>query len=62
MLHEYHKSNNTLIFNMICDIHNHALCLKLVGHPIVCRLDFEEKKLVSDMTSNMVQPKNILIT
>lgn len=47
---------------MVCGIHNHALCHKLVGLPIVLCLISEEKKLVFDMTSNMVQPKNILST
>ena len=47
-------------FNVISGIHNHALHDKVVGHPIVCILNSKEKELVSDMTSNMVLPKNIL--
>lgn len=47
---------------MICGLHNHDLCEKLVGHPIACRLMPEENECVSDMTLNLVQPKNILAT
>lgn len=49
-------------FNVICDLHNHDMCEKLTGHSIACRLMPEEKEIVSDMTLNMVQPKNILAT
>lgn len=45
---------------MVFGIHNHDLCHKLFGHPIVCSLNLEEKELVSNMTLNMVPPKNIL--
>lgn len=38
------------------------MCEKLFRHPITCRLMLEEKEIVSDMTLNMVQPKNILVT
>lgn len=48
-------ANNTLIFNVVCGIHNHDLCYKLVDHPIARRLNPEEKYLVPDMTLNMVQ-------
>lgn len=41
-------------------LHNHDLCEKLVGHPIAYQLMPEEKECVVDMTSNLVQPKNIL--
>lgn len=54
--------NNTRTFNVICGIHNHDLCHNSVDHPIICRLNSEEKKLVSEMTLNMVQPRNILAT
>lgn len=62
-LHGYHKANNTWIFNVICVVHDYGLGHKLRGHPIVCNLNTsiqKKKKLVSHMTLNMVQPKNIL--
>ncbi|XP_050877400.1 protein FAR1-RELATED SEQUENCE 5-like [Lathyrus oleraceus] len=58
----YMLTNNNLIFNVICGLHNHDLCEKLVGHPIVYRLRREEKECVVDMTLNLVQPKNIFAT
>lgn len=61
-LHEYLMVNNTWIFNVICGIHNHDMCRKLIGHPIAFRLKDEEKDIVSNMKLNMVQPKNILAT
>lgn len=54
--------NYTWKFNVFFGIHNHYICHKLVIHPIVCRLNHEEKLLVSGMTLNMVPPKNILET
>ncbi|XP_050889208.1 uncharacterized protein LOC127094411 [Lathyrus oleraceus] len=53
-------ADETWKLNVIFGIHNHALTDKLVSHPIVCRLVPEERELVSDMTLNMVVPKNIL--
>lgn len=44
---------------MVSGIHNHALNDKLVGHPVICRLVPEERELVSDMTLNLVVPKNL---
>ncbi|CAK8566054.1 unnamed protein product [Lathyrus sativus] len=44
----------------MCGLHNHDLCLKLVGHPNVCRLKPKEKECISDMTLKLIQPKNIL--
>ncbi|XP_058776984.1 uncharacterized protein LOC131651336 [Vicia villosa] len=38
------------------------LCKKLVDHPIACCLMPKEEECVSDMTLNLVQPKNILVT
>ncbi|XP_050895720.1 uncharacterized protein LOC127102392 [Lathyrus oleraceus] len=58
----YMSTNKNSRFNMICGLHNHDLCLKLAGHPSVCRLKPEEKECVVDMTLNLVQPKNILAT
>ncbi|XP_050919456.1 uncharacterized protein LOC127136999 [Lathyrus oleraceus] len=59
-LHGYHMTDETWKLNVISGIHNHALTDKLVGHPIVCRIVLEERKLISDMTLNMVASKNIL--
>ncbi|CAK8567943.1 unnamed protein product [Lathyrus sativus] len=56
----YMLARKKWIFNFMCGVHNHDLCLKLVGHPSVCRLKPEEKVCISDMTLNLVQPKNIL--
>lgn len=47
---------------MIWGIHSHGLCHKLVGHPILCRMNYGENKLVFDMSLNMIEPKNILAT
>ncbi|XP_050915675.1 uncharacterized protein LOC127130752 [Lathyrus oleraceus] len=59
---DYLLENNKWRFNVISGLHNHDMCDKLVGHPIACRLMPEEKEIVSDMTLNMVHPKNILAT
>ncbi|XP_050919001.1 uncharacterized protein LOC127136496 [Lathyrus oleraceus] len=45
---------------MVYGIHNHYLCHKLFGQTIICLLNLEEKKLISDTTLNMVPSKNIL--
>lgn len=45
---------------MISGLYNHDMCDKLFGHPIAYYLIPEEKKIISNMTLNMVQPKNIL--
>ncbi|XP_050890066.1 uncharacterized protein LOC127095415 [Lathyrus oleraceus] len=58
----YMLENKNWRFNVICDLHNHDLCEKIVGHPSVCRLMPEENECVVDMTLNLVQPKNILAT
>lgn len=47
---------------MICGLHNHEMFQKLVGHPTAYPLIPKEKEIVSDMTLNIVQPKNILTT
>lgn len=56
-LRVYHTENDTWTFNVVCWLHNHALCYKLVGHPIVYRLNYEEKIPVFDMTLSMIHPK-----
>ncbi|XP_050895587.1 uncharacterized protein LOC127102230 [Lathyrus oleraceus] len=58
----YMLANKKWRFNVICGLHNHDLCLKLAGHPSVCRLKPKEKECVVDMTLNLVQSKNILAT
>lgn len=47
---------------MLLSVHNHGLNHELVGHVIVIRLNLYEKKIVIEITINMVQPKIILIT
>ncbi|XP_058726798.1 uncharacterized protein LOC131598189 [Vicia villosa] len=49
-------------FSVICGLHNHDSCSKLQGHPSVCQLKPNEKTCISDMSLNLVQPKNILST
>ncbi|XP_050920380.1 uncharacterized protein LOC127138017 [Lathyrus oleraceus] len=61
-VHGYMLENKNWRFNVICCLYNHDLCEKLVGHPSVCRLMLEEKEYVADMTLNLVQLKNILVT
>src|SRR3954467_14475889 len=46
---------------VICGIHNHALDVKLHGHPMACRLSREERKVISDLTIVKVAPRNILV-
>lgn len=45
---------------MLCSVHNHELDHKLADHPIVSRLDCDEKKIATKKAMNMVQLKNIL--
>lgn len=59
-LRVYLLTNNKLRFNVICGTHNHDMYHKLSDLPIACCLMLKEKEIVSDMTLNMVQSKNIL--
>ncbi|XP_058749139.1 uncharacterized protein LOC131622106 [Vicia villosa] len=59
-LHGNLLANNKGRFNVICDTHNHDMCHELVGHLIASHLMPDENEIVSDMTLNMVLPKNIL--
>src|SRR3954464_8607576 len=45
---------------VICGMHNHALDVKLHGHPMACRLSREERNVISDLTIVKVAPRNIL--
>lgn len=56
----YRKENNTWKFNVVSGVQNHYLCHKFTEYSIVCRLNPEDKELVSVMTLNMVSPQNIL--
>src|SRR4051812_1550452 len=47
-------------FNVICGMHNHALDVKLHGHPMACRLSREERNVTSDLMIVKVAPRNIL--
>src|SRR4051812_14488292 len=41
-------------------MHNHALDVKLHGHPMACRLSRKERNVISDLTIVKVAPRNIL--
>lgn len=58
----YLMVNNTWTFNVIYGIQNPDMYYNLVGHLIAYGLNPKEDERVSDMTLNMVQPKNILAT
>lgn len=47
---------------MACSVHNHDVDHKLACHPIVSHSSIEKKKIVTEMTTNMVLLKNILKT
>ncbi|XP_050896345.1 uncharacterized protein LOC127103101 [Lathyrus oleraceus] len=61
-VHGYMLTNKNWRFNVICGLHNHDLCEKLIGHPSVRWLMPKEKECFADMTLNLVQPKNMLAT
>ena len=42
-LHGYMLTSKKWKFNVLCGLHNHDFSLKLVGHPIACRLLPDEK-------------------
>ncbi|XP_050888590.1 uncharacterized protein LOC127093722 [Lathyrus oleraceus] len=54
----YLMVNNTWTFNVICGIHNHGMCYKLVDQSIACCINLKGKELVYGMTSNMGSPKH----
>ncbi|XP_027912854.1 uncharacterized protein LOC114172722 isoform X2 [Vigna unguiculata] len=57
------KKNEKWVVKVMCGRHNHELGETLVvGHSYAGRLSAEEKSLVIDMTKNMVEPRNILLT
>ncbi|XP_058750392.1 protein FAR1-RELATED SEQUENCE 5-like [Vicia villosa] len=49
-----------VVASVIYGLHNHALETKLHGHPIVCRLNREEKDAISELLIIKVMPRNIL--
>lgn len=61
-VHGYMLENNNWRLNVIYGLRNHDMCQKFIVHQIVCRLIPKEKECVTDMTLNLVQPKNILAT
>ncbi|XP_050919284.1 uncharacterized protein LOC127136806 [Lathyrus oleraceus] len=61
-LRGYVLTNKKLRFNVTFALHNHDLCKKFVGHPIVYHLMPKEKECVSNMTLNLIQSKIILAT
>ncbi|RDX82859.1 hypothetical protein CR513_36299, partial [Mucuna pruriens] len=57
------KKDEGWIVKVMCGCHNHDLGETLVvGHSYAGRLSAEEKSLVNDLTKNMVEPRNILLT
>ncbi|KAK7367097.1 hypothetical protein VNO80_09106 [Phaseolus coccineus] len=57
------KKNERWVVKVMCGCHNHDLGETLVvGHSYAGRLSAEEKSIVIDMTKNMVEPRNILLT
>ncbi|KAK2452912.1 protein FAR1-RELATED SEQUENCE [Trifolium repens] len=61
-LRGYFLSSGVWKITVVCGKHNHETTKDLEGHLIPRRLNMEDRKLVEEMTSNMVQPKNILMT
>ncbi|CAJ2675026.1 uncharacterized protein LOC123915382 [Trifolium pratense] len=61
-LRGYFLSSGVWKITVVCGKHNHEMKKDLEGHPIARRLNIEDIKLVQEMTSNRVQPKNILMT
>ena len=53
-------ADETWKFNVISSMNNHFLFEILFGNSIICHLVLEDKELISDMTLNMVAPKNTL--
>lgn len=51
---------DTLKFNVVSSIHNHALQTELVGNPIICCLKPKKKEIVPNMSLIRVALKNLL--
>jgi hypothetical protein len=57
-----HATTNDWHVTVTNGMHNHALDKALVGHLVAGRLKPEEKQLLSELTRNLVSPKNIIAT
>lgn len=57
-----HATTNDWHVSITDGIHNHVLDRALQGHLIAGRLKPEEKQLLSELTRNLVPPKNIIST
>ena len=47
---------------VVCGFHNHRAAKQLEGHSYAGRLSDGEKTILSDMTKNLVKPRNILLS
>ena len=50
------------MLKVMCGVHNHPIAKHLEGHSFTGQLIAEETSLLVDMSKNMVQPKDILVT
>ena len=50
------------VLKVMCGMHNHGLVENFEGHPYVGRLSSEELSNLSDMTLNMIKPRNALLS
>ena len=55
-------SNDDWSVNVVCGFHNHQAAKQLEGHSYAGRLSDGEKTILSDMTKNLVKPRNILLS
>ena len=55
-------SNDDWSVKVVCGFHNHQATKQLEGHSYAGRLSDGEKNILSDLTKNLVKPKNILLS
>ena len=60
-LRSYSKKSNEWSLNILNGVHNHPIGSKLEGHHLAGILIEKDKKIVANLTRNMVEPKNILM-
>lgn len=53
---------NIYTFNMLFGVHKYCLGRQLVDHPIARSLNFDEDKIIVEMTMNLIKPKNNKMT
>ncbi|KAH6787647.1 hypothetical protein C2S52_007199, partial [Perilla frutescens var. hirtella] len=56
------EKDDDWLVKVICEIHNHPPIEHFEGHSFVGRLNKDEETILSDMTNNMIRPRNILMT